>query len=81
MSAIEFLPLLLWYIISGTPAFLILRRTGLSAWWALFIVIPIFGAVTVLWVVAFRQWPGTARGPTVSRLADASTMADDTAAG
>jgi hypothetical protein len=58
---IQFLPLAVWYLISGIPAFLILRRTGLSAWWALFLIIPIFGAVIVLWIVALRQWPERAR--------------------
>jgi uncharacterized membrane protein YhaH (DUF805 family) len=58
VEPIQFVPLAVWYLITGIPAFLILRRTSLSAWWALFIVIPIVGAVIVLWIVALRRWPG-----------------------
>jgi len=58
---IQFLPLAVWYVVTGVPAFVILRRTGLSRWWALFIIIPIVGAVIVLWIVALRQWPERTR--------------------
>lgn len=54
----QFLPLTILGVISLIPALRIIRRTGLSRWWALFIIVPAFGAVIVLWIVAFRQWPG-----------------------
>jgi len=59
----QFLPLAVWYVITGIPGFRIIRRTGLSAWWALFLIIQAFGAVIVLWIVAYRRWPGDRRAP------------------
>jgi len=37
------------------PAGLVLRRIGLSFWWALLCFIPI-GALLGLWVLAFASW-------------------------
>lgn len=53
---LQLVPLVFWYIISGVPVFLILRRTGKSLWWATLIAIPIFGFVIVLWVLALSRW-------------------------
>jgi hypothetical protein len=54
---IQIVPLLIWYVIGAIPAFLVVRRTGMSGWWGLLLLIPIFGFVIVLWVVAFARWP------------------------
>lgn len=41
------------------PFWRILPRAGIAAPWALVAVIPL-GAVILLWMLAFRRWPGDA---------------------
>lgn len=40
----------------GFPAARILRRTGLSPWWSLLVLVPYLN-VAALWVFAFVRWP------------------------
>ena len=40
----------------GFPAARILRRTGLSPWWSLLVLVPYLN-VAALWVFAFTRWP------------------------
>ena len=56
-SFLQWVPLLSWYVIGGIPAFIVIRRAGMSGWWGLFLVIPIVGFVIVLWILAFARWP------------------------
>ena len=39
------------------PFYRILRRAGLSPWWALVIFVPIFGMAIVIGVLAHSRWP------------------------
>lgn len=39
------------------PLWKILPRAGLSPWWALVAIVPL-GLVVLLWVLAFKRWPG-----------------------
>lgn len=44
-------------ILFGVPLYKILPRAGMNPLWALTAVIPLAGII-VLWVIAFRAWPG-----------------------
>jgi uncharacterized membrane protein len=48
-------------ILTVIPMWRILPRAGIAAPWALVSVIPL-GALVLLWVLAFRRWPGDAPG-------------------
>ena len=39
------------------PLWRILPRAGLSPWWALVAIVPL-GLVILLWMLAFKRWPG-----------------------
>ena len=39
------------------PFWMLLPRAGLAPQWALVAVIPL-GAIVLLWILAFRRWPG-----------------------
>ncbi len=41
------------------PFWRLLPRAGIAAPWALVSVVPL-GALVLLWVLAFRRWPGDA---------------------
>jgi uncharacterized membrane protein YhaH (DUF805 family) len=46
----------LFYVIFGVPAALILRRAGISGWWSLLIAVPLVNVIA-LWSFAFVPWP------------------------
>jgi hypothetical protein len=52
-----------WIVVSGIPSYKALGRTGQSRWWTLLVVIPTFGAVVVLYIVAFRRWRNAVPAP------------------
>ncbi len=45
------------WIILALPLFVVVRRVGMSPWWNAFSVVPFWGSLVLLWVVAFRGWP------------------------
>jgi hypothetical protein len=51
-----------WLIVAGYvflvcfPLAKILRRLGLSGWWALLAVVPLANLIA-LWILAFSRWP------------------------
>jgi hypothetical protein len=52
--------LLVWLLLAALvviPFWKILPRAGLSSWWALVALFPLFQLV-LLWVLAFKTWPG-----------------------
>ncbi len=53
------LVLLLVIALQVIPFWRILPRAGISSWVALIAVIPL-GALILLWVMAFKRWPGDA---------------------
>ena len=54
---------LIWLLIIAAltivPFWKILPRAGLSPWLALVTIIPL-GTLVLLWVLAFKRWPGDA---------------------
>ncbi len=44
-------------VLTVVPFWRILPRAGLPSWVALFSIVPV-GALVLLWVMAFRRWPG-----------------------
>ncbi len=53
---ITLLPILFWFLILTVPFVFILRRVGLSRWWAIMGFIPLVNIIA-LWVFAFISWP------------------------
>ena len=53
--------LLLVAALTIVPFFRLLPRAGLSPWIALVSVVPL-GALVLLYVLAFRTWPGDHKG-------------------
>ncbi len=49
-------------VLVAIPVGLILRRTGLSPWWALLCFVPV-AALLGLWLLAFMRWPRDAPAP------------------
>jgi hypothetical protein len=56
-SVVQFAPLVFWYAITVVPTFFVVRRTGMSPWWGLLLIIPLVGFVILLWIIAFARWP------------------------
>ena len=48
---------LLGAVLLVVPFWMLLPRAGIASPWALVAAVPI-GAVILLWVLAFRPWPG-----------------------
>ncbi len=48
---------LLGVLLLGVPLYKLLPRAGMNPMWALVCLVPIAG-IALLWVVAFRRWPG-----------------------
>ena len=46
---VQLMPLVLWWIILGIPAFKIARREGISTGWTLFGLFPLWIVIAVLW--------------------------------
>ncbi len=58
-AVMQFVPLIVWYVLTVIPVYAIIRRTGKPKWLTLFLVIPIAGFVVVIWTLAYVQWPVT----------------------
>lgn len=54
---IQLVPALVWTALLAVPLAFILRRTGMSRWWLLMAIVPMIGALVLLWLVAFARWP------------------------
>jgi hypothetical protein len=57
---------LLFTVVLGVPYFRILRRAGLSPYYAALVVVPFLGYLAIEVVLAFARWPRTQ--PTVERM-------------
>jgi hypothetical protein len=51
---------LFWYVFTVPPLYRLLRRVGKSRWWAIFLVVPLFGFLFVTWIIALTRWPAVA---------------------
>ena len=54
---VQLVPLLLIWAITVVPMYFIVRRVGMSPWWLLFLIVPFWGLIVLLWIVAFKRWP------------------------
>lgn len=54
---VQFIPLIVLTILTGIPCWIILTKIGFSRWWLLFLVLTLFGAIIIMWVIACRRWP------------------------
>lgn len=53
----QFVPLIFLSLIFVLPSLRILRRAGLSRWWAVLVLIPFFGWAALQCFIAFAKWP------------------------
>jgi hypothetical protein len=56
------LPFIFWMVIAVPPSIRLLRRTGIHPAIAAFNVVPAFGAVIILFIVAYSRWPKSEGG-------------------
>ncbi|HUL05955.1 MAG TPA: hypothetical protein VLV76_06445 [Candidatus Acidoferrum sp.] len=50
-------PIIIVTIALLIPTVRVLRRMGKSRWWALFALVPIFGIIVLMWILAYSRWP------------------------
>jgi hypothetical protein len=55
----QLIPFALMFILSIIPAIKLLSRLGKNRWWAAITLVPGFGIVILLWIVAYSRWPLT----------------------
>jgi len=53
---IQLAPALVWTVLMAVPLYFILPRAGRSRWWLVVAVVPMIGALFLLWFVAFSRW-------------------------
>lgn len=56
-SFVQLFPIILIYAITLPPMWIMLARTGLSKWWLLFFLVPVWGHFILAWIIALRAWP------------------------
>ena len=44
-------------VLTIIPSWQLLRRVGLSPWWALLSFAHLLGVLIILWMIAYRKWP------------------------
>lgn len=54
---IQMVPALVWTVLIAIPLYVIIPRTGKSRWLLLVALVPMLGAIALLWYVAFSRWP------------------------
>jgi len=55
-DAMVLLPGVGFALLSLIPALYLLKRVGMSLAWALLLLLPVFGLVVLVWVIAFGRW-------------------------
>ena len=53
----QLVTLLVCYVVTVPPAYIIIRRIGNTKWLALFLVVPLLGLALVAWIIALSRWP------------------------
>jgi uncharacterized membrane protein YhaH (DUF805 family) len=54
---IQLLPFFLISLITIFPVLTLLKRTGKSKWWALFVLSPWLGLIVLFFILAYSNWP------------------------
>jgi ABC-type maltose transport system permease subunit len=53
---IQMVPTLVWTVLIAIPLYVIIPRTGKSRWLLLVALVPMLGAIGLLWYLAFSRW-------------------------
>lgn len=53
----QLLPIVVFGVLLVIPTVRVLARMGKSRWWALFALVPIFGIIVLMWILAYSRWP------------------------
>jgi len=64
----QLLPLLFWWVVSVIPTITICQRIGKTRWRASVMILPFFGIVVFLYVIAYSRWKVR---PTPEQIGDA----------
>ena len=54
---LQLVPALIWTVVLVVPLYVVIQRSGMSRWWLAVAIVPMVGAVVVLWLIAFSRWP------------------------
>ncbi len=54
---IQMVPTLVFSLLIVIPLYAIIPRTGRSRWLLLVALLPMLGAIALLWYIAFSRWP------------------------
>ena len=49
--------ILMMWAVFAIPLIALVSRLRLSRWWMTFLIVPFYGAIVLLWIVAFKRWP------------------------
>lgn len=60
-TLIQMVPAVLWTVLMIVPLYFIIPRTGKSRWLLLVAIVPMVGALSLLWYLAFSRWPREAQ--------------------
>jgi hypothetical protein len=55
-TLVQYLPATLIVFITVIPGFKLLQRLGMSYWWGILLIIPVFGLLLFVWITAFARW-------------------------
>lgn len=58
---IQFIPLIVLGLLAVPPSMMMLKKAGLSRWWAVLVIWPLFGYIAFAWIVGLRRWPALER--------------------
>jgi len=53
----QLLPIIVFTVLLIIPTIRVVARTGKSRWWALFLLLPVFGIIPLMWILAYSRWP------------------------
>ena len=57
ISFAALIPILLVWVLFSVPMFFLTNRLGLSRLWWLFLIVPLYGPLILLWIVSLKKWP------------------------
>jgi uncharacterized membrane protein YhaH (DUF805 family) len=54
---VQLLPMIVFAVLLIVPTIRVLGRAGKSRWWVLLLLLPFFGIIPLMWILAYSRWP------------------------
>ena len=54
-----FVPIIIMLVLTIIPSVRLLRRTGLNVALVALNIVPFYGTVVLIWIIAYSNWPNT----------------------